>query len=655
MPATTIDTASLGHLKKYICKLLDESKAHQNFRLRLDQIDVDYARYQEAAKANNQDGIDTHGSKPCGAVDQSIINPVVISQVDSMVAYWAEVFLSGYPIFPVVSTPAYKGQAEALEGIIQDHLVLSEAIPEIQLLLRDAGKYNMFAVEPEWAPMKTYKPFRDLADVAATGPQSEEAITSINYINRLNPRNVHWDRRIPLPKVDLEGDYVGYSKIYTRMGLKDLLNRLTIEGTLTSPAAAGMAMSSSYLNDDYYDDPIVAKWASGSGSDQEVNWDRYGGYLPQLADGMRRVPSNDSNTYLLHTFYLRLLPSDFAMRGVPNKNSVQVWKVRMVNRAVVISAEPYTGAMGRLGIFLGTAIEDGMDLQTQSHAEMATPIQEATTRLFNARFHMAKRNIADRALFNPDLIRASDVNSPFPSAKIPVKAGKLTEQPLSSAYMQIPFDMRGSESLLQDAVLINEWQKELSGQNSATRGQFTKGNRTLGEFSSIMGSAENRMRLPALVLEYRLFSKLKEQLKLNLLQYGETTQVISPRNGKPLEVNIEELKKLRLQFEIADGYTPKSKMANTDVLMGMMQLIMNSPMLAQSYGPQLPGMVAHMAQLGGLRGFEQYADAALEQYQGIMNFQQQLMALTQQLQQGGQLSPEQAATVEQAGQEAPAQ
>ncbi len=204
--------------------------------------------------------------------------------------------------------------------------------------------------------------------------------------------------------------------------------------------------------------------------------------------------------------------------------------------------------------------------------------------------------------------------------------------------------------------MINEWQKELSGQNSATRGQLTKGNRTLGEFSSIMGSAENRMRLPALVLEYRLFVKIKEQLKLNLLQFGESTEVISPRNGKPLEVNIDELKKLRLQFEIGDGYTPKSKMANTDVITGGMQLVMNSPILAQSFGPQLPGMFAHMMQLGGVRGFEQYADAALAQYQNIMNFQQQLQALMQQLQQGGQMTPEQAAQVEAAGQEeAPAQ
>jgi hypothetical protein len=649
--ASTLSGKSLGLVKKYLCRILDESKTNGNFRTRLDQIDRDYARYQEAVAKGDQNGIDQAGSQPCGVgLNETIVNPVVISQVDSMVSYWAEVFLSGSPIFPVVSTPQYKGQAEALEGIVQDHMILSESIPKIQLMLKDAGKYNFFAAEVEWAPMKTYKPFLDIADMSGEGARMTEGVTSINYINRLNPRNVHWDTRIPLADVDLEGEFAGYSKIFTRMGLKDLLNRLTNDGTLVSPQAAGLALSSGFDSSDYYDDPIVSNWATGA-AQGGVNWDRFGGWLPPMQEGLRKVPETATNTYVVHTFYVRLVPSDFDMRGVPNKNSVQVWKLRMVNRSVVISAEPYTGAMGRLGIFLGTPIEDGMDLQTQSYAEMATPIQNATTRLFNARFHMAKRAISDRALYNPDLIRSSDINSPIPSAKIPVKAGKLKENPLSSAYMQIPFDSRGSETFLQDAMLINEWQKELSGQNSASRGQFTKGNRTLGEFSTIMGSAENRMRLPALVLEYRLFTKIKEQLKLNLLQFGETTQVISPRNGKPLEVNIEELKKLRLQFEMADGYTPKSKLANTDLLVSIMQMVMNSPLLAQMYGSQLPGMLAHMAQLGGLRGFEQYAEAALEQHQNIGNFQLQLVSLMQQLQQNGQISPEQAQQVEQAGQQ----
>ena len=629
--------ATLLAVKKHICSILDISQQNTGFQTRLDEIDVQYARYQAAVREGNQAGIDTYGQKNCGA-DKDIINPVVISQVDSMVAYWAEVFLSGYPIFPVVSTPENKSQAEALEGIIQDHITMTESVPELQLVLRDAGKYNFYAVEPDWAPLQTYKPFRDLADMGGTPTAPEEAMSYVNYINRLNPRNVHWDRRIPLTKVDSEGDFVGYTKIYTRMGLKNLLNRLSQEKTLVSPKAVNLALSSAYQETDFREDPIITDWANGEGANQRaVNYDVYGGYIPALPEGMRKVPENAHNTYAVHTFYLRLIPSDFAMMGIPNKNSVQVWKVRMVNRSVVISLEPYTGAMGRLGIFLGVAIEDGLDTQTQSYAELASGIQDATSRLFNIRFKSAKRAIADRALYNPDLIRASDANSPFPSAKIPVKAGKLSEQPLSSAYMQIPFDMRGTEGALQDALLINEWQKELTGQNSATRGQFTKGNRTLGEFDTIMGNSEARLRLPNIVIEHRMMAKIKEALKLNLLMYGEDTIVISPRTGMPVALSIQSLQQHRMEFEIADGYMPKGKLVNTELLMQLMQMITQSPQLQGEIGYQLPSMLSHVAQLAGVRGFDRYAAAAekdaAHNITGMMATQQAIMAAVQQLQQ----------------------
>lgn len=109
--------------------------------------------------------------------------------------------------------------------------------------------------------------------------------------------------------------------------------------------------------------------------------------------------------------------------------------------------------------------------------------------------------------------------------------------------------------------------------------------------------------------------------------------MISPRSNKPIELSIEELIQTNLQFEVADGYTPRSKMAGTDMIMGIMNMIGTSPVLQQVYGPQLPAMVAHLAQLGGVRGFDQYAETAVDEYQKQMTLQQNLMQMMQQLQQ----------------------
>lgn len=621
-------------LSMYIGKLLDFSQANStDFRNRMEAIDIAYTRYEAAVKAGDRDGMDRYGNQPCNAGPINLVTPVVVSQSQSMVAYWSEVFLSGSPIFPVVSTADRKDQAEALEGIIQDHLLLSESIPELQLVLQDSARYNRAAVEVVWDPIKTYQPWMDIADVSEENREVGEKLIYVNRIKRLNLRNTHYDPRVPLHQVDSCGDYAGYSEPITRMKLKDLLNRLQIEKTLVNTQVINEALASSLEHLDYYEDPLLNSYVSNTSQGKGTNWEAYLGHeVPGQEGSQLKVPHNTTGTYILHTFYIRLIPSDFGIIA-PSPNSVQVFRVRMVNRGPVISVEPYTGANGRFGIFIFPAIEDGLDTQTQSYAEMAMPIQKATTSLLNIRFADARRRIADRGIYNPDLLRPSDINSPYPEAKIPIKPNQLMDNALDQAYKQIPYDGRGTETVIQDAMLIQDMSRELSGMNNASRGQFQKGNKSVVEFDTIMGNSENRMRLPATVLEYRGFQKMKEQLKLNILMFGESTTIISPRNGKSLEVNIQELQRVQLQFEIADGYTPKSKLAGTDMLMGIINLIMNSTHLQQVYGSQLPAMVAHLAQLGGVRGMEQYATEAIKQWEASFGLQAQIQQLAAQLQQ----------------------
>lgn len=121
-----------------------------------------------------------------------------------------------------------------------------------------------------------------------------------------------------------------------------------------------------------------------------------------------------------------------------------------------------------------------------------------------------------------------------------------------------------------------------------------------------MGNSDARLRMPALTLEYQVFIPLKEILKLNINQYGQDAQILSQKTGALVEVKMDEIRKAVLAFRLADGYTPKSKLAGTESLMQLMQLVTQSPILGQYYGPALPGIFGHLAQLTGVRGLEEY-------------------------------------------------
>ena len=102
-------------------------------------------------------------------------------------------------------------------------------------------------------------------------------------------------------------------------------------------------------------------------------------------------------------------------------------------------------------------------------------------------------------------------------------------------------------------------------------------------------------------------------LKFNIYQYGEDAIVTSQKSGEELTVIIAQLRKKVLKFRIADGYTPKSKLASTEMITQLMQLIMQAPILQQAYGAGLPNMVAHLAQLGGIRGLDEYNPQVMQQ------------------------------------------
>lgn len=642
LPTYTKSKTTYPQLLKLASAILDDSQRLNGHISRMDELDKAYARYLDPSERGDRDKT---GSKVCGQVINSVVNPIVISQVNSLVAFWAETFLTGYPIFGVVSPPDQKEDAMALEGIIQDHMNLSQSVPELMKLFYDGAKYNIMAWKVDWAPIPVYDPVKEMTDLSEDAATRVEVDNKhINFIRRLDLRNVHWDKTVPPTEADTRGRYIGYTELVNGTELLERLQYLEDEGILAGqPAALAAKLKTSPRDSKDYAEPT--DWSGAFSTKHDPSFTDWGAIFSG-GDGSQKPSAAleaSNKLYNLHTFYVRIRPMDYGIKSAGKNNRFQIWKMQVVNRDIIISLQPYIGAYGRFPIGMAHAIEDGHDLQTQSYGEMAIPLQDATTRIMAMRLDAAKRSVQDRGLYNPRMIKAEHINSPIPAAKIPVIPSALAEAGIEQAYRPIPYDARGTESLIQDAVQLENWQKELSGINSATKGQFTKGNRTLGEFDTIMGNAESRLRLPNIVIEHRMMSKIKEAIKLNLLMYGEDTVIISPRTGVPVELSIQNLQQHRMEFEIADGYMPKGKLVNTEFLVEIMHMISQSPILQQELGYQLPSILAHTAQLAGVRGFDRYAMAAekdaAHNLRGVMAVQQALTQAVQEMQQQMGMEP----------------
>jgi len=584
--------------------ILTEHKKFHPYRAKMEAIDIAYARYQSNKDANgivSGQGIDA-ATTPVGVLNlPSTVPPVLVSEVDSMVGYLAEVFLSGSPLFPIVSTPKNRAKAEGLESLLDDHATVGGYARQLLMFIRDCVKYNVGAIEADWASIDQYS----LADELLELNKQKLSKTSTFYtkLKRWDPYNTVMDMNVSPGDMAAEGDYAGHIEILSRPKMKRLLTRLGAEGQVINAKEAMACRHStgaeSFSN--YYMHPQISDYMSSRRPTDGIDYYKY-------VTGRDSNKGYDTlNNYEVFTFYARILPSDHRLYGTETKTP-QIWKFRVVNESVVIQAKRIISAYDYLPVLFGQPLEDGLRHQTQSIAEGSIPFQTAAGTLFNIRFNSARRAVSDRALYDSDLISKADINAPVPAAKIPVKSNSLDKtKKISDAYFQIPFDARGTETTIQDALTIVGFGKELTGLNNPMQGKFQKGNKSVREWEDTMGGADNRLRLPALSLEYQVFMPLKEILKLNIYQYGQDATTISQRSGKEYAVKIAELRDVVLSFRVADGYTPKSKLAGTDSIIQLMQLLGQSAPLQQAYGPMLPGMFAHLAQLMGVRGLEEYS------------------------------------------------
>jgi len=591
-----IDKTAQQNILSYSRALLTEHRKNSEELInKMTAIDQAYARY----KATGEDS-----TLECDIFEKDDITPpIVVSQVDSVVAYLAEVFLSGTPLFPVVSNPSKRKWAEQLETLFDDHARIGGYTRQFLIWLRDCTKYNYGAIECSWKSINQFSVLSDFTEKGVNGRSVKKDKKFFNAIKRLDPYNVVRDPDVAPGDVASSGDYAGYVENLSYIKMKSMLLKMGAEGTVLNFNECLNTENKNtavYTSNNYRQPPQISDYIQARKKDSTVDWEAY-----MTGGGTSRQNKSSGKRFEVFTFYARIIPSEMSI-SVPQKGTPQIWKFVTVNDKYVVFAERIVSAYDYLPIFFGQPLEDGLDYQTQSIAEGEIPFQEGAAKLYNIRFSAARRAVADRALYLPELIKSSDANAKVASAKIPVNIPAMSNKKLDDAYKQIPFDMRGTETTMSDAREMVAFSQQLHGINNAKQGQFQKGNKSVTEWNDTMGASDGRSRLYALCLEAQVFAPMKDFMVLNIYQYGDNVTIVSQRNGETVDINIDELRKQVLAFRVADGYTPKSKMASTDAITAGMNMIGTSPLLQQSLGQMLPQMFAHFMQLMGVRGLDEY-------------------------------------------------
>lgn len=613
-----ISKDSQSSLIEYCKLVLEQHKKMQDYRDKMEMIDCKYALYNcERNTPESENGVDRYNvaNQPVGINLNDVTVPIVVSQVDTYVGYWADIYLTGFPMFPVVSTFANRQAAEALEAIIDDHAVRGRYAMHMLMNFLNAAKYNIGCMELDWSPLNIYNVADALAQIQSTGRGKNARLAAAQYMyNALTATDMYntiWDYRKDPVDVPYCGEYAGTISLMSYVELKQklLYYGASGDGYNTSQALNSRFGTASALGTfEYYTEkPDIQNLINNKELYKNgFDWERY---LEGKRQGSRSARTQ-TGMYEHLKLYIRIIPKDHGMSNIPDSGTPQVWKVCYVNHEKLVYARRQYTLYDMIPMFFTQPFNDGFGMQTKGIGERGIPFQEAASTLMSIRFNSARRAVSDRAIYDPGMINSSDVNAPFPAPKIPIRDGKtLSGKKLEDAYKQIPFDSRGTETVIADMAQVVSMADKMAGINQANQGQHVKGNKTRAQWEDTQEGAQNRMRLPTIAIEYHQILPVKEQIVLNIYQYGVEGSFQSYTSGTTYEIDNKVLQEIRAKvnkFKVGDGFHPSEKLASSDVLLGGFNMIGNSPILSATLGKMLPNIWIQLMSQGGVRGLEEF-------------------------------------------------
>lgn len=502
---------------------------------------------------------------------QNMELPICMQQLGTAHSRLVGTFLTGYPIFSMVATHELQDVALMYNALIERDQERFKWVPHLSRSLRHLLKYNVMAVEVDYTTQHTNQ-------LRINGKEREIAAISYsgNKLRSIDPYNFLFDPTVPLHELAEFGTYAGYVYRRNYIAVKMFLNSLQdTQKEYCILKHFNTALDNSTAGAPLYHTPDVHPL-----EDRNPEGDQWEGFFGFTAPNTVNGATN--GRYEIVVLYARLIPNQFGIvKQLQKEGHPTPFKLIYVS-GILVYCEPLRHAHGLLPIVAAHGYDDDLGWQNNSFVENLMDMQDGGSALWNGSIASMRRAVGDRALFNPLLVKPSDVNSSNPVAKIPVRSNAYNGD-LSRAYMSIPYNDSVSPQLQGNMQLVLALSNQITGLNPASQGNFVKGNKTQSEYSDVMQNSEARMMQFSLDAESLAFAPLKRMIKLNYMQYASKESVMMRSQRKMAEIEPEKLLQQEADFKVADGIFPVGKAVNTEAFVAAINGTAQMPELDIKY------------------------------------------------------------------------
>jgi hypothetical protein len=545
---------------------------------RFADIDRQISPYMELSADDKRRERDNKSGRATKPVDFKL--SLTDMQIEDAVTYLMNIFAPESGMYEAVAKPGMQAIAEAFAELCNKNASRMGTYRHLALAFTNAYKYNLGAAEICWEEI-----YGNIIQNNAEG-QAENLYTAIwagNKVENVDIYNVLWDPSVHPCDVPANGEFVARVDVLTKFAIEKLNADGTIFGFDDYKDLAAAEMMWWRAAPQLRRDGSIA----GTGGDA-TDWTAY------ISAGALTPGGLDNKAFEVVKMYLWLDPTKYGLKTRKGriKNSREIWEVRLLNNAWIVSAKELTNAHGMLPILFTVPNEDGMYMQARSYAEMLIPLNIFASFMLNVHQRAQRKKLYGFMVYDKDVVDLSQVNTDE-TGRV---AGKTTATGKSikdaiATYNDAPdttntmADVSSMIELMQK-VLPTDMLKQVASLERAT---------TFQAAATVQAGNRRPQHIAKKIDTQMLFFMRLIQLQ-NILQYQPALSFTNEQ-GNEVQIDPKAFRDAELEYTVGSGLKGLDRLMVVEGLKEALNILIQRPDVTRDY--DLIGLINYWTSLVG--------------------------------------------------------
>lgn len=511
-----------------------------------------------------------------------IIVPYTYATVHAAATFISSVLLNRRPVFPLMAKAGTGvDKARYMENALQSNLESGDGYEVLWQLIWDSLNYSFGVARVAWVEEYGKKL------VVENGQRN--LIDGLRYagnkLHSIDPYNFYPDPRVPIAKVNVEGDFVFWVQNQSKMTLKMMEQDAGFKWVDQACTGTGYSHGSDF-------GPVAD-------SNRRI---RIGMNGQQMA-----APNDVVGWYETRECTVRLVPKDWKFS---DSDRPELWKFTMVKDKQIIQAEPLGMAHMMHPVVVAEPTSFGHDFGSLSMVDMIGPFQDLISWHLNSRIENVRATVNNQFIANPGMIEMQDFRQPAAGKIIRLKQAAMG-LPIKDVISQLTVaDI--TQGHVNDIQLLRLLADTLTGINDNMRGiQNPGGRKSATEARMAMQAGASRQSQNAIRVSQQAFMPLAKQMIMNIQQFMPEEMWVEHTGDDGVPVSslmTPDMAAGSFDYMISDGSLPYDKTALLEVWKEIMLGVAQDPELRQNYS--LSRIFEYVAELGGAKNISSFGQTA---------------------------------------------